>query len=144
MVLPTIPIVRIVLDTCILFSALRSSAGASFKIVSLLPDRKFQLLVSTPVLFEYEEVLLRANQFPHLTLAEINDFLDYLASVCEPVRVNFLWRPMLPDSDDDLILELAVSGRADAIVTYNVKDFAGSERFGIRILRPTQFIKEIK
>lgn len=139
-----IPNVRVVLDTCILFSALRSSSGASFRIISSLPERKFQLLVSTPVFFEYEEVLLRSGQFPHLTLAEINDFLDYLASVCEPIRVNFLWRPTLPDSDDDLVLELAASGQADAIVTYNLKDFTGSERFGIRVLSPAQFIKEIK
>lgn len=137
-----IPEVRVVLDTCILFSALRSSAGASFRIIRSLPDRKFQLLVSTPVFFEYEEVLLRPSQFPHLNSSEINEFLDFLASVCEPVRINFLWRPTLPDPDDDLLLELAVSGRADALVTYNLKDFAGSERFGIRILSPAQFIQE--
>ena len=135
---------RVVLDTCILFSALRSSSGASHLIIRSLPERKFQPVVSTPVFFEYEEVLLRLGQFPHLTADDINDFLDYFASVCEPVSVNFLWRPTLPDPDDDLVLEAAVSGQADAIVTYNLKDFAGSERFGIRILSPVQFIEETK
>lgn len=135
---------RVVLDTCIIFSALRSSSGASFRIVSSLPDKKFQPVVSTPVFFEYEEVLLRPGQFPHLTAGEIDDYMDYLASVCETVRVNFLWRPTLPDPDDDLILELAVSARADAIVTFNLKDFAGAEKFGIPILSPKQFINEIK
>jgi len=135
---------RVVLDTCILFSALRSSSGASHLIIRSLPERKFQPVVSTPVFFEYEEVLLRLGQFPHLTADDINDFLDYFASVCEPVSVNFLWRPTLPDPDDDLVLEAAVSGQADAIVTYNLKDFAGSERFGIQLLTPAQFIKETK
>lgn len=101
-------------------------------------------MVSTPVFFEYEEVLLRAGQFPHLTESDIQDFLDFVAGSCEHCKISFLWRPTLPDPNDDLILELAVSGQADAIVTYNLRDFAGSERFGIRLLRPAQFIKEIK
>jgi putative PIN family toxin of toxin-antitoxin system len=134
--------VRVVLDTCILFSALRSSRGASFRIIRSLPDRKFQPVVSTPVFFEYEEVLLRPGQFPHLTADEINDFLDYIAASCEACRINFLWRPTLPDPDDDLVLELAVSARAEVIVTHNLKDFAGADRFGIRVLSPAQFIKE--
>lgn len=135
---------RVVLDTCILFSALRSSAGASFRIVRSLPDKKFQPVVSTPVFFEYEEVLLRPDQFPHLTPEEIHDFLDYFAGCCEYCRINFLWRPTLVDPDDDLVLELAVSAEADAIITYNLRDFAGSERFGIRVISPAQFIKETK
>ena len=135
---------RVVLDTCILFSALRSSQGASFRIVRSLPEKKFQALVSTPVFLECEEVLLRPNQFPHLTEEDINDFLDFFAMTSEPCRINFLWRPYLPDPDDDLILELAVAGRAEAIITYNLRDFVGSEQFGVRTLSPASFIKEIK
>ncbi len=135
---------RVVIDTCIVYSALRSSLGASYRIIRSLPNRKFQTLVSTPLFFEYEEVLLRPNQFPHLTAEDINDFLNFLAASCEPCRVNYLWRPYLPDPDDDLVLELAVSGQAEAIVTYNLKDFAGAERFGVRILSPARFTKEIK
>eukprot|EP01035_Chromulina_nebulosa_P048135 gene48135-65304_t len=122
---------RVVIDTCIVYSALRSSLGASYRIIRSLPDRKFQTLVSTPLFFEYEEVLLRSNQFPHLTAEDIKDFLNYLAASCEPCRVSYLWRPYLPDPDDDLVLELAVSGQAEAIITYNLKDFAGAERFGV-------------
>ena len=99
-------------------------------------------MVSTPVFFEYEEVLRRPGQFPHLTARDIEDFLDFIASACEHVRINFLWRPHLPDPDDDLILELAVSGRADAIVTFNRRDFFGSEKFGIRVIGPKDLIKE--
>jgi putative PIN family toxin of toxin-antitoxin system len=135
--------VRVVLDTCILFSALRSSAGASHRIVKSLPNSKFRPLVSTPVFFEYEEVLSRPKQFPHLTALDIEAFLDYVASTCDHVRINFLWRPHLPDPDDDLILELAVSGHADAIITYNRRDFIGCDQFGIRIISPKDFIKEL-
>jgi predicted nucleic acid-binding protein len=99
-------------------------------------------LVSTPVFFEYEEVLRRPKQFPHLTAQDIEDFLDFIASACEHVRINFLWRPHLPDPDDDLILELAVSGRADAIITFNKRDFVGSDQFGIHVISPSDFIKE--
>ena len=134
---------RVVLDTCILFSALRSSSGASHCIVKSLPNSNFRPLISTPVFFEYEEVLRQPKQFPHLTAKEIEDFLDFIASACDHVRINFLWRPHLPDPDDDLILELAVSGRADAIITFNQRDFVGSDQFGIRVISPRELIKEI-
>jgi putative PIN family toxin of toxin-antitoxin system len=133
---------RVVLDTCVLVSALRSSAGASHRIVKSLPTPSFHPLISTPVFFEYEEVLRRPKLFPYLTAQDIEDFLDFVASACEHVRINFLWRPHLPDPDDDLILELAVSGRADAIVTFNRRDFVGSEQFGIRVISPKELINE--
>ena len=134
---------RVVLDTCILFSALRSSSGASHRIVKSLPNSNLRPLISTPVFFEYEEVLRRPKQFPHLTAKEIEDFLDFIASACDHVRINILWRPHLPAPDDDLILELAVSGRADAIITFNQRDFVGSDQFGIRVISPRELIKEI-
>ncbi|WP_442889236.1 PIN domain-containing protein [Congregicoccus parvus] len=71
-------------------------------------------------------------------------FLDYFASVSEFQRIDFLWRPFLPDPDDDLVLEVAVAGRVDAIVTYNQNDFVGSDRLGVRIIRPQDFIKETR
>jgi putative PIN family toxin of toxin-antitoxin system len=133
---------RVALDTCILYSALRSTAGASHRIVKSLPSSKLQPVVSVPAFFEYEEVLRRPKLFSHLSVQDIDDFLDFMASVCEPVKINFLWRPQLPDPDDDLFLELAVSAQAQAIVTYNLRHFVGVERFGIRAISPKQLIKE--
>ncbi|MBL9205066.1 MAG: putative toxin-antitoxin system toxin component, PIN family [Opitutaceae bacterium] len=133
-----------VLDTCILFAALRSSAGASFRIVDSLPAKMFTPIVSTPLFFGYEEVLCRPRQFARLTRRDVDDFLDYFAAVSEFQRIDFLWRPFLPDPDDDLVLEVAVAGRADAIVTYNLKDFVGSDRLGVRIIRPQDFVKETR
>ena len=103
----------------------------------------FQPVASTPLFFEYEEVLHRPHLLPHLTPQDIDDFLDFVASVSEHRKVDFLWRPLLADPDDDLVLEVAVAGQAEAIVTYNQRDFVGSERFGIRILSPSEFLKEI-
>jgi putative PIN family toxin of toxin-antitoxin system len=108
-----------------------------------MPNPKFRPMVSTPVFFEYEEVLRRPKQFPHLSPQDIEDFLDFISSACDHVRINFLWRPQLQDPDDDLILELAVSGQADAIITYNQRDFVGSDQVGIRIISPGELIKEI-
>ena len=133
---------RVVLDTCILFSALRSSAGASYRVLSALPKKRFTPVVSTPLFFEYEEVLCRPRQFPHLSRQDVDDFLDYFASMSEFQRVDFLWRPFLSDPDDDLVLEVAVAGRVDAIVTYNLKDFQGCDRLGMRTITPQRFIEE--
>jgi putative PIN family toxin of toxin-antitoxin system len=133
---------RVVLDTCILFSALRSSAGASYRVLSALPKKRFTPVVSTPLFFEYEEVLCRPRQFPHLGRQDVDDFLDYFASMSEFQRVDFLWRPFLSDPDDDLVLEVAVAGRVDAIVTYNLKDFQGCDRLGMRTITPQRFIEE--
>jgi putative PIN family toxin of toxin-antitoxin system len=132
---------RVVLDTCILFSALRSSQGASHQILAALPRNRFKPIVSIPFFFEYEEVLLRPEQFPHLTATDINDFLDYIALSSEHCRINFLWRPFLPDPGDDLVLEAAFAGEAQAVVTYNLRDFKGSEKLGIPAISPTAFLK---
>jgi putative PIN family toxin of toxin-antitoxin system len=135
---------RVVLDTGILYSALRSSTGASHRVLSALPSGKFRPVLSTPLMFEYEEVLFRPRQFPHLRKQDIDDFLDYIASVGDHCRINFLWRPCLPDPGDDLVLEVAVSGQAGTIVTYNLSDFTGTEQFGVRVIPPADLIKELK
>ena len=102
----------------------------------------------TPALFlEYEAVLKRAEQrLVHgLSLGEIDRFLAALASASEAVEVSFQWRPQLADANDEMVLEAAVNGHADALVTHNVKDFAkAAPRFGLRVLRPGELLKEIR
>jgi putative PIN family toxin of toxin-antitoxin system len=96
---------------------------------------------------EYEAVLKRPEQrLVHgLDLDAINRFLAALAAASEAVEISFQRRPQLRDANDEMVLETALNGQADALVTHNVRDFAGAAtKFGLRILRPGALLKEIR
>lgn len=78
-----------------------------------------------------------------LPRSAVNDVLDYVCTTAQRQVIYFLWRPSLPDPSDDLVLEVAVHGRCDRIVTFNVRDFAGSERFGVRVQTPRDFLRSL-
>jgi predicted nucleic acid-binding protein len=138
---------RLVLDTAAMVAAIRSDAGASRRLLQSALERRrgLTLLVSVPLLIEYEAVLTRAE---HLTVAglsaaDVAELLDAVAAVAEPVRLAYLWRPALPDMDDDMVLEAAVNGRAEGIVTFNLRDFGTvAERFGIQVLLPGDAVRQ--
>jgi len=134
---------QIVIDTNVLVAALHSRRGASHKLLLLLNSNKFEISISVPLLFEYEDVLKRELPKLPLSNSEINDILDYICSTANRREVFFLWRPYLKDIKDDFILELAVEAQADYIITYNKQDFEGVERFGIEVLTPKEFLKII-
>ena len=96
--------------------------------------------VTVPLMFEYEDVLTRPGGLPHLRPADVAGFLDWLVSVSSCYVVHFLWRPFLPDPKDDLVLEANVTAQADYLVTFNTRDFAGSESLGVRVVTPTQLL----
>ena len=80
-----------------------------------------------------------------MSAREIDEALAALAALIEPVEVRFLWRPQLRDAGDELVLEAAVNGRADALVTHNVRDFAdAAPRFGLRVARPAELVNLVK
>jgi len=96
---------------------------------------------------EYEDVLKRSeHRLAHgLAPEAIEEFLAKLAALIEPVEVHFQWRPQSRDPNDEMVLEAAINGRADALVTYNLADFAGpAERFRISVLRPGELLKKVK
>jgi putative PIN family toxin of toxin-antitoxin system len=132
---------RIVLDTNVLVAALRSDAGASRKLLESALDQRYGLLLSVPLMIEYEDVLVRPE---HLEVAgvstkEVGILLDALAAVGEGVRLSFLWRPLLKDPADDMVLETAMNGRADLLVTFNQRHFAAADKlFKIEITTPGQ------
>ena len=138
---------RIVLDTNILVAAARSRSGASHRLLQLLRDGRFVALASVPLMLEYETVLKRPE---HLAAggrsAEMTDaFLDALALCIEPVHLHYLWRPQLRDPADEMVLETALNGRAQALVTLNTADFvAAAERFRLPVLTPGAFLQQLQ
>ena len=138
---------RIVLDTSVLVAGLRSRLGASNRLLELVAAGRCVPLLTTAVFLEYEAVLLRPEQrlATGMTENDVAGFVASLASAAEPVEVHFQWRPQLPDPADELILEAAVNGRADAIVSHNVRDFqAAAKAFGMPVLTPAQVLQELR
>lgn len=137
-----------VLDTTTMVAAIRSDRGASRRLLELaLRGEGVTLLVSVPLVIEYEAVMTRTEHLrvAGLTAAEVGGLLDAVAAVAEPVTLAFLWRPLLPDADDDMVLETAVNGRADGIVTFNRRDFAPVTRnFGIVLLSPGEALSRLE
>jgi len=128
-----------VLDTDVMAAALRSSRGASRQLLLGALDGGFQLLLSVPLILEYEAVLNRPEHLAAcgLSAAEIGRVLDDLAGIAQPVSLSFRWRPRLSDPNDDMVLETAVNGNADAIVTFNQRDFEAAVRdFGCAVILP--------
>jgi len=138
---------RVVLDTSIMVAALRTRRGAANAVLRLVARRRLVVLATPPLFLEYEEVLKRPEQqLVHgLAVAMIDDFLSELAALVEPVEIHFQWRPQAKDPCDDMVLEAAINGSADAVVTYNVGDFlSAGERFGISILRPGDLLRKVR
>ncbi len=138
---------KIVLDTSVVVSGLRTRLGAGNAVLRLVAERRLVLLSTPPLFLEYEDVLKRPeHRLVHsLGVDEIDDFLAELAALIEPVEVHFQWRPQSKDPNDEMVIEAAINGHADALVTYNVSDFAGiAERFGIPVLRPSELLKKEK
>ena len=133
---------RIVIDTNVLVSAARSRRGASFRLLSLVGAQEFEVTISVPLVLEYEDALMRIVP-AILTASDVQDLLDYLCEVADKCRVFYLWRPVLSDPGDDHVLEAAVAGGCDAIVTFDRRHFAGAERFGVRVTGPKEFLFEI-
>jgi predicted nucleic acid-binding protein len=129
-------------------AAIRSDAGASRRLlVGGLERRGITLLISVPLMIEYQAVMTRPEHLraARLSANDIDDLLDAIAAVAEPVRLAFLWRPTLRDADDDMVLETAVNGRADAIVTLNKRDFTASTKiFGIPIISPGEALARLE
>lgn len=137
------PLPSIVIDTNIFIAALRSQRGASYLLMSLLDSGKFIVNISVPLILEYEDVAKRQLNDLTLTEQDVDDILDYVCQIAVHHRIFYLWRPVLRDPKDDLVLELAVAAKCDVIVTFNVRDFVGSEQFGVEVMPPKLFLQQI-
>lgn len=132
---------RYVLDTDVIVAAMRSPTGASAALLLAALDRKVTLVASVPLVVEYEATCSLAEHRLASGLSEIGvrQYLDGIAALVEPVETHFLWRPRLRDPADEMILEAAVNGQANAIVTFNLRDYGTTpNEFGIDLLRPSE------
>ena len=137
---------KLVIDTNVFISALISSTGASRTVLRACLQGKYQPLMGTALFLEYESILSRSEVMARCRLpkADIEALLAALMSVSEWVRVYYLWRPNLNDEADNHLIELAIAGNAEAIVTQNVKDFQRAELLfpQLSILSPEVLIAE--
>lgn len=133
----------IVIDTNVLLAALRSHRGASFEVLRRVGESAFELNVSVPLILEYEAVAKQQASELRLTHQDVDDVLDYLCSVSRHRQIFYLWRPVLRDPKDDMVLELAVEAGCQFIVTHNVRDFTEAEQFGVRAITPRDFLRRI-
>lgn len=134
---------QIVLDTNVLIAGLRSQRGASYKLLTLLNDKRWQVNISAALVFEYEEVLKREIAQLELSLTDVDDLLNGICAIANQRNIFYLWRPIASDPDDDFLVELAVEAQADFIITYNQRDLRGATAFGIRVVTPKQFLQQV-
>ena len=134
---------QIVVDTNVFIAALRSSRGASHLLLRLIDSGKFEINISVPLVLEYEDAGKRIAEEVGIRDDDIDDVVDYICKVANHHKVYYLWRPFLRDPKDDMVLELAVSGGCEIIVTYNVKDFDGVEEFGVQVMTAKEFLEYI-
>jgi len=135
-----------VLDTDVMVAALRSDTGASRQVLEAARVHRFELLLSVPLILEYESVLTRPEQLAasRATTEDVSAVLDELAAVAKRVQLIIRTRPMLPDPKDEMVLETAVNGHADAIVTFNDRHFKPvAERFHCLVLRPGEVLRRL-
>ncbi|MGH8248543.1 MAG: PIN domain-containing protein, partial [Gammaproteobacteria bacterium] len=95
---------------------------------------------------EYEAVMTRQEHLDAsgLSRAGVQELLDAIALVAEPIRLSYLWRPQLPDPQDEMVLETAANGRADVLVTMNRRDFeAAAQTFGVSVISPAEAIHRL-
>ena len=138
---------RLALDTDVIVAGMRSPAGASAALLLAASKKKVRLCVNVALMLEYEAVCSRPahRAVAGLTRKEVDIFIDAIAALADPVETHFLWRPQLRDPSDEMVLEAAVNGRAQAIVTFNRRDFGTAPaKFGVDVLLPREALALLK
>jgi len=127
----------------VLISAIRSGTGAAAEVIRLAMLGNLVLLMDFKLICEYRDVALRPEHLAASgrTAQDVETVIQTLEAIAAPVLVEVKHRPMSQDKNDDMILDLAINGRAHAIVTNNVRDFAAAaQSFAIQVLAPRDFL----
>jgi predicted nucleic acid-binding protein len=138
---------RTVLDTDVVVAAVGSDRGGSRVLLVEALQERYPMLASVPLMLQYESVLSRAENLEAagISTADVAVLLDAVALIVQPIRIAYLWRPMLSDPGDDLVLETAVNGDADVIVTFNRRDFEPvAHRFGFEVIAPSDAVRRLE
>lgn len=133
---------QIVIDTNVIVTGLRSKRGASYKLLTMLKDFRWQVNVSTTLILEYEEILRREQTAIGLSNQDIDDFLDGICHISKHRDIFYLWRPAANDPDDDFLIDLAVASQADFLITYNPRDVKHIRQFGIETVSSKEFLQK--
>ena len=138
-------LVRLVLDTDVVVAAMRSPTGASAELQRRIEGGKATMLLTVALALEYEAICMLAEHrlAAGLTVLEAGIYVDSLIGLAEPVRSFFRWRPQLRDPGDELVLEVAVNGQADAIATFNESHLREARNFGVAVIRPSEALRRI-
>lgn len=138
---------KLVLDTDVIVAAVRSPAGASAELLRLARHGRFQPVVSVPLVLEYEAVATRDEVLiaSGLSRAEVQVILDVIVRASEWTRIHYTYRPMTRDPGDEMVLEAALNSRADAIVTFNRRDFGDAPgRFNLGCWLPREALEKLR
>ncbi len=130
------------LDTNVLVAALRSRRGASFALLELVGTGAFDVVLSVPLVLEYEDAALRGRLA--LSAKDIAAVIDYLCAVAIHQPIYFLWRPFVADPKDDMVAEVAFGSSADFLVTHNLRDFRRMPELGVAVITPAVFLRKIR
>lgn len=128
------------IDTNVIVTALRSSSGASYQILLAADRGEFEIALSVPLLAEYDDVSTRPDVGITIPSASVDAIIRRIAQIAHKQPIYYLWRPILPDPKDDMVLELGIAAGASHIITFNRSDFGPASTFGISIVSPSDFL----
>jgi len=135
---------RAVMDTNVLVAGLQSTSGASYEMLRLLRQGRWTLVLSNTVASEYHEILHRERGALNLAHDDVDQYLDVLCALAEQRALTTEWQPAATDPDDEPIVQLAREAEVLYLVTHNVRHVAGADRFGVRVVRPAEFLSLLR
>ena len=135
---------KVVLDTNVVIAAARSRAGASAELLRQLVSDAYDIAVSAPLVFEYEEVLVRECVPAFMSLDDVDQLIRFVCHVGEKHQPSGGLRPAIVDADDEFLIELAVAARIDYLVTHNSSHFSEARKLGVNVITPGGFLKSLR